>query len=95
MKKSVHVGAELPSELKETADRVFYDFGVTISEAIYLMIFKTVKDNCPPFDIKAALKEKYGDKIPNRETLEAFEAIERGDVHHAKDIDDLLRQLNS
>ncbi len=99
MPETVHVGAEIPPEIRDAADKVFYDFGVTISEAICLMISRTVKDKWPPFDIKAALKEEYGeeygDDIPNRETLESFEAVERGEVYHAKDIDDLFRQLNS
>lgn len=94
MPETVHIGAEIPPEIRDAADKVFYDFGVTISEAICLMISRTVKDECPPFDIKAALKEKYGDNIPNLETLESFEAVERGEVHHAKDIDDLFHQLN-
>ena len=95
MPETVHVGAEIPPEIRDAADKVFYDFGVTISESISLMISRTVKDKCPPFDIKAALKEEYGDKIPNRETLVSFEAVERGEVYHAKDIDDLFHQLNS
>lgn len=95
MPETVHVGAEIPPEIRDAADKVFYDLGVTISEAICLMISRTVKDKRPPFDIKSALKDVYGDTIPNRETFEAFEAVERGEVHHAKDIDDLFRQLNS
>ena len=91
MPETVHVGAEIPPEIRDAADKVFYDFGVTISEAICLMISRTVRDKCPPFDIKAALKEAYGDKIPNRETLESFEAVERGEVYHAKDIDAFFR----
>ena len=59
MPETVHVGAEIPPEIRDAADKVFYDFGVTISEAICLMISRTVKDKCPPFDIKAALKEEY------------------------------------
>ena len=55
MPETVHVGAEIPPEIRDAADKVFYDFGVTISEAICLMISRTVKDKCPPFDIKAAL----------------------------------------
>ena len=44
MPETVHVGAEIPPEIRDAADKVFYDFGVTISEAICLMISRTVKD---------------------------------------------------
>lgn len=47
-------------------------------------------------DVKRDMKEEYGEEIPNALTIETFEKAERGEeVHHAKDFEDLIRQLRS
>lgn len=50
---------------------------------------KTARDGQLPFDA-----EEYGDEIPNALTVETFNKLDRGeDIHHAKDLADLFRQL--
>ena len=34
-------------------------------------------------------------KIPNKETIEAIEAVERGEVNKAKNVNDLIAQLEN
>lgn len=91
--KFVQIRLDIPADVLDGADKIFYEYGVTIPEAVRLMLIKTMEDKAPPFDIRATLKEVYGDRIPNRETFESFDAIERGEVFHAKDFEDLMRQL--
>ncbi len=90
----IQIRLDIPADVLDSADKIFYEYGVTIPEAVRLMLIKTLGDKVPPFDIRATLKEVYGDRIPNRETFESFDAIERGEVFHAKDFEDLMRQLN-
>lgn len=91
--KFIQIRLDIPADVLDEVDKIFYEYGVTISEAVRLMLIRTIEDKAPPFDIGATLKEVYGDRIPNRETFESFDAIERGEVFHAKDFEDLMRQL--
>jgi len=96
MPTTAYVGTEVDPAIRDSAARVFESIGMSLSEAIRLMISKTARDNSLPFDVSAALEEEYENKIPNALTVETFEKINRGeDIHHAKDLDDLLRQLRS
>ena len=96
MPTTAYVGTEIDPAVRDSASKVFDSIGVSLSEAIRLMISKTARDNSLPFDVSAALEEEYEKKIPNALTVETFEKINRGeDIHHAKDLDDLLRQLRS
>ena len=39
--------------------------------------------------------EQYKSKTPNKETIEAIEAVERGEVNKAKNVKDLIYQLEN
>ncbi len=96
MPASVYVGTEIDPAIRDAATRALDNLGLSLSEAIRLMIAKTARDNRLPFDADAALEEEYGEEIPNALTRETMEKAERGeDVFYAKDFDDLLTQLRS
>ena len=96
MPATAYVGTEIDIQLRDAAAQALNDAGFTLAEVIRLMIAKTARDKRLPFDAEAALEEEYGDEIPNALTVETFEKIERGeDIHHAKDLHDLMRQLRS
>ncbi len=51
-------------------------------------------DSLDLFELVMALEEEYGEEIPNEETRQAMEAVERREgLFRAKDADDLFRQL--
>lgn len=94
MSATAYVGAEMDTDLIERAAKVLHDTGFTLTEAIRLMVAKTARDKCLPFDAEAALEEEYGEEIPNEETLKAFEDIDkRQGLCYAKDAEDMFRQL--
>lgn len=96
MSDSVFVGTQIDPSVRDAAIRVLDVSGLSLSDAIRLMIAKTARDNRLPFDADAALEEEYGEEIPNALTRETIEKAERGeDVFYAKDFDDLLAQLRS
>lgn len=70
--------------------------GFTLSDILQMTVVKIARDQCLPFDAEKFLQEEYGDEIPNALTVETLEKIEKGeDIHHAKDLHDLMRQLRS
>mgnify|MGYP004550961819 FL=1 len=96
MSDSVFVGTQIDPSVRDAAIRALDMSGLSLSDAIRLMIAKTARDNRLPFDADAALEEEYGEEIPNALTRETIEKAERGeDVFYAKDFDDLLAQLRS
>lgn len=96
MPDSVYVGTEIDPSIRDAAAKALDNLGLSLSEAIRLMISKTARDKRLPFDAGAALDEEYGEEIPNALTRETMEKVERGeDVFYAKDFDDLLKQLRS
>ena len=96
MSDSVYVGTEIDPSIRDAAVNALDNLGLSLSEAIRLMISKTARDQRLPFDAGAALDEEYGEKIPNALTRETMAKILRGeDVFYAKDFDDVLKQLNS
>jgi DNA-damage-inducible protein J len=56
--------------LKEAAGSLFQRLGLTISEAFRLFLVQSVERRGLPFAVE----------IPNKETLEALEAVDRGKV---------------
>ena len=96
MSDSVFVGTQIDPSVRDAAIRALDMSGLSLSDAIRLMIAKTARDNRLPFNADAALEEEYGEEIPNALTRETIEKAERGeDVFYAKDFDDLLAQLRS
>ena len=94
MSDSVFVGTQIDPSVRDAAIRVLDMSGLSLSDAIRLMIAKTARDNRLPFDADAALEEEYGEEISNALTRETMKKVLRGEeLHKAKDLDDLLFQL--
>ena len=94
MPATAYVGTEIDTETIDAANQALHDTGFSLAEAIRIMIAKTARDKRLPFDAEAALEEEYGDEIPNSETLQAFEDIDkRQNLHYAKDTADMFKQL--
>ena len=77
------VRARIDAATKNEAARVLAGMGLTVSDACRMTLTMIARDKKLPFGNE-----------PNEETRKTLEAIERGeDLHHAKDLDDLFRQL--
>ena len=94
MPATAYVGTEIDVAIIDAANQALHDTGFSLAEAIRLMVSKTARDKRLPFDAEAALEEEYGNEIPNALTRETIEKAERGEeLFHAKDAEDLFRQL--
>ena len=79
------VRARIDGKVKEQATRVLADMGLSVSDAIRMLLVRVAREKALPFDVR----------IPNEETVAAIEELRKGDGHKADSIDDLLAQLNA
>ncbi len=94
MPDTAYVGTKIDTKTIDAANHALHDTGFSLPEAIRIMIAKTARDKRLPFDAEAALEEEYVDEIPNALTRETIEKANRGEeLFHAKDAEDLFRQL--
>jgi DNA-damage-inducible protein J len=79
------VRARIDGKIKEQATRVLAAMGLSVSDAIRILLERIAREKALPFDIK----------IPNEETVAAIEELRKGKGHQADSIDDLLARLNA
>jgi len=73
--KSAFVNVRMNPETKTQAEELFSSFGITLSDAFNLFVSQSLYERAIPFAIQR--------KIPNAETLAAFEETEamiRGEI---------------
>jgi len=79
------VRARIDESLKNEAAAVLAEMGLTVSDAVRILLTKVAKEKALPFEMQT----------PNALTAETLRKSERGeDVHTAKDADDLFKQLD-
>jgi len=78
------VRARIDAGLKKEAADVLSTMGLSVSDAIRMMLVRVVADRSLPFEVRS----------PNRETHAALEAAARGDVARFKSVADLMADLN-
>lgn len=79
------VRARIDGKIKEQATRVLADMGLSVSDAIRMLLVRVAREKALPFDVR----------IPNEETIAAIEELRKGEGHRADSIDDLMAQLNA
>ena len=79
------VQARVDGAIKAEAAAVLATMGLTVSDAVRLMLTRVAREHALPFD----------PLIPNDETIEAMRAARRGEVTRAGSIDELIKQLNA
>ncbi len=79
------VRARIDERIKQEATAILGAVGLTVSDAVRLMLMRTVAEKALPFD----------PLIPNAETIEALKAARAGDVTVVGDIDGLMADLNA
>ena len=78
------VRARIDKQVKTEAVEVLESMGLSMSDAIRLLLVRVAKDKALPFDIK----------VPNETTVATFEATDRGeDLVPCKDADDMFNKL--
>lgn len=79
------VRARIDTGTKERATEALADMGLSISDAIRLLLVKVANERRLPFAVKA----------PNAATRRAIAELEAGKGHSAKTIDEMLAALNA
>jgi len=84
MTATTFVRARIDETLKTEAAAVLADMGLTVSDVVRMALTKIAREKTLPFEMR----------IPNKLTAQTLAKSERGeDVYHAKDADDLFKQL--
>lgn len=78
------VRARIDTGLKREATAVLSAMGLSVSDAIRLMLVRVVSDKALPFDVR----------IPNAETQAAMRGIQEGKVKRFDSVDALMADLN-
>ncbi|KQY93974.1 hypothetical protein ASD21_10360 [Caulobacter sp. Root1455] len=78
------VRARIDSDLKRAATVALADMGLTVSDAIRMLLVRVATEKALPFDVR----------IPNATTRAALDAAERGEVTKVDSFGALLANLN-
>ncbi len=85
MSKTAMVRARIKPELKDKAERVFHDLGLSTTQAITLFYRQVELHKGLPFEVV----------IPNETTRKTFEDTDAGrNLIMCKDIDDMFQKLD-
>jgi DNA-damage-inducible protein J len=78
----VHIRVD--GKVKAKAAKALASMGLTVSDAVRLLLNRVAAEKALPFDVR----------VPNRETLAAIEAGERGEVSRATNVAAMMADLN-
>ena len=79
------VQARIDGVVKEEAAAVLATMGLTISDAVRLLLTRVAREHALPFD----------PLIPNSETIEAMKEARRGRLRSFDTVDDLMADLDA
>ena len=79
------VRARIDEKIKDEAAAVLDSIGVTVSDAVRMLMTRIAREKALPF---APL-------VPNAETIEAMKEAERGDTIKVGKVDNLIASLNA
>lgn len=79
----VHIRVD--TKVKAKAAKHLAKMGLTVSDAVRILLTRVAAEKAMPFDIR----------VPNRETMEAIEAGERGEVFRASNVGELMKDLRA
>ena len=79
------VRARIDGQVKEKATKVLAEMGLSVSDAIRLLLVRVATEKALPFEIK----------VPNAETREAMAELERGAGRSYDSVADLMADLNA
>lgn len=79
------VRARIDPELKREASAVLADMGLSVSDAIRILLTRVAAEKALPFELR----------VPNAETRAAMRATRDGDVVHHATVAELFDELES
>jgi DNA-damage-inducible protein J len=79
------VQARIDGAIKKEAAAVLAEIGLTVSDAVRLMLIRVAREHALPFD----------PLIPNATTIAAMEDARAGRLTLVESIDDLMRELHA
>ena len=79
------VRARIDQRVKKEAAAVLATIGLTVSDAVRLLLIRVAAEKALPFE----------PLVPNDETIEATKAARRGELVTAGDGEELLKRLNA
>lgn len=79
----VHIRVD--GKVKAKAAKALASMGLTVSDAVRLLLTRVAAENALPFEVR----------VPNKETLAAIEAGERGEVSRAASVAAMMAELNA
>jgi DNA-damage-inducible protein J len=79
----VHVRVD--EEVKDQAAEALAAMGLTVSDAVRILLKRIAAEKAMPFEVR----------VPNRTTLEAMKAGDRGEVFHAASVAEMMVELNA
>ena len=78
------VRARIDRATKQEATELFQKIGITVSDAIRMMLVQAVADNALPIEVK----------VPNAKTVAALHDSRYGKVNRVTSVDDLFEDLD-
>ena len=79
------VRARIDGRLKKEAAAILEAVGLTISDAVRMMLIRTVAEKALPFD----------PLIPNAQTIKALKAARKGELQTVGGLDELMADLHA
>ncbi|MBI3677645.1 MAG: type II toxin-antitoxin system RelB/DinJ family antitoxin [Proteobacteria bacterium] len=79
------VRARIDERVKKEATAILAAVGLTVSDALRMMLMRTVAEKALPFD----------PLVPNADTIKAMTAAREGDLVTVGSIDELMTDLNA
>ena len=79
----VHIRVD--GKVKAKAAKALAAMGLTVSDAVRLLLTRVAAENALPFEVR----------VPNKETLAAMEELERGGVKSFSSVAELMADLNA
>ena len=79
------VRARIDEKTKRQATKALADMGLSVSDAIRMMLIRVAAEEAMPFDVK----------VPNAETLAAMEELKRGEGKSFDSVEALMADLNA
>ena len=79
------VRARIAGNVKEEAARVLEEMGLSVSDAIRLLLVRIAREKALPFEVK----------VPNDETISAMEEARRGEGKKYRSVVEMMKNLNA
>jgi DNA-damage-inducible protein J len=79
------VRARIDGQVKERAAKVLAEMGLSVSDAIRLLLVRVATEKALPFDLK----------VPNTDTAAAMAELEQGNGARFDSVADLMADLNA